>query len=60
CLFAVTGTDLRGPLRAGATDDELEAIVRGIWSKRADRYSEMRTSLTESVEKKVEMYHIGG
>jgi len=60
CLFAVTGTDLRGPLRAGATDDELEAIVRGIWSKRTDRYSEMRTSLTESVEKKVEMYHIGG
>ncbi len=28
CLFAETETDLRGPLRAGATDDDIEAIVR--------------------------------
>jgi cyclic pyranopterin phosphate synthase len=28
CLFSETETDLRGPLRAGATDDALEAIVR--------------------------------
>jgi cyclic pyranopterin phosphate synthase len=28
CLFAQTETDLRGPLRAGATDAELEALVR--------------------------------
>jgi cyclic pyranopterin phosphate synthase len=27
CLFAVEETDLRGPLRAGATDDELEALI---------------------------------
>ncbi len=28
CLFAESETDLRGPLRAGASDAELEAIVR--------------------------------
>jgi GTP 3',8-cyclase len=28
CLFAETETDLRGPLRAGASDADLEAIVR--------------------------------
>lgn len=29
CLFAVEETDLRAPLRAGATDDELAALIRG-------------------------------
>jgi cyclic pyranopterin phosphate synthase len=28
CLFATTETDLRGPVRDGATDDELVALVR--------------------------------
>src|SRR4051812_48591752 len=28
CLFSLNETDLRGPLRAGATDDDLETIVR--------------------------------
>ena len=28
CLFAQTETDLRGPLRAGATQAELEALIR--------------------------------
>ena len=28
CLFATEETDLRGPLRAGATDDELAALLR--------------------------------
>ena len=32
CLFATQGIDLRGPLRAGATDDELFELIRGIWS----------------------------
>jgi cyclic pyranopterin phosphate synthase len=27
CLFAVNETDLRGPIRAGATDDDLAAII---------------------------------
>ena len=33
CLFATQGTDLRGPLRAGATDDELLELIRGIWTR---------------------------
>jgi cyclic pyranopterin phosphate synthase len=63
CLFAGVGTDLRGPMRAGATDDELEAIIRRTWGNRVDRYSELRSSMTDEVRagrKKVQMYHIGG
>jgi cyclic pyranopterin phosphate synthase len=34
CLFSMNETDLRGPLRAGATDADLEAIVRAaVWRK---------------------------
>ena len=34
CLFSMTETDLRGPLRAGASDDELEASIRtAVWEK---------------------------
>ena len=63
CLFAVEGVSLRDPLRSGATDDELEAIIRATWGERNDRYSEIRSSLTQELRerrKKVEMYHIGG
>lgn len=60
CLFATQGTDLRGPLRAGNSDDDIEAIIRGIWTQRADRYSEERTTTGPNQKPKVEMYHIGG
>lgn len=60
CLFASRGEDLRGALRAGATDADLTDIIKGIWARRADRYSEERASLSGSRAKKVEMYHIGG
>ena len=60
CLFASSGIDLRTPLRAGATDKELQDIVRGAWGLRDDRYSEIRTMFTDEPRKKVEMYHIGG
>ena len=60
CLFANVGTDLRDPMRAGATDEDLESLVRGTWAVRVDRYSEERTSATEPRREKVEMYHIGG
>ena len=34
CLFSLNETDLRAPLRAGATDDDLEQIVRAaVWAK---------------------------
>ncbi|HVA31596.1 MAG TPA: GTP 3',8-cyclase MoaA [Gaiellaceae bacterium] len=59
CLFAVKGHDLRGPLRAGAADDELAAAIRAVWTPRNDRYSELRTAETASGPK-VEMSYIGG
>ena len=59
CLFATEGHDLRSLLRSGATDAELETAVRAIWSRRSDRYSEIRTSQTAPL-RKVEMSYIGG
>jgi cyclic pyranopterin phosphate synthase len=61
CLFATQGTDLRAPLRAGASDEELHDLVRHVWSGRRDRYSELRASLRGGAElPKVEMNYIGG
>ena len=60
CLFAVKGHDLRGVLRGGASDDEIAAFLRGVWTKRADRYSEQRTKATAGKRNKVEMSYIGG
>jgi GTP 3',8-cyclase len=63
CLFAGTGHDLRGPLRAGASDQALREQVAAIWTQRTDRYSEQRTrqtSRTQQQKPKVEMSHIGG
>ncbi|MGH8310043.1 MAG: GTP 3',8-cyclase MoaA [Steroidobacteraceae bacterium] len=59
CLFAVRGADLRAPLRAGASDDELRALVQQIWEGREDRYSELRTKSSALVPR-VEMSYIGG
>ena len=42
CLYARRGTDLRRPLRAGATRDELVQLIRTVWSLRADRGAEER------------------
>src|SRR6476660_7435901 len=59
CLFAARGHDLRAPLRLGASDEELVEQLRGIWTRRTDRYSELRTAETASLPK-VEMSYIGG
>src|SRR3989304_10518487 len=37
CLYAKTGTDLRGPLRGGASSEELKALIVPPWKRRADR-----------------------
>jgi GTP 3',8-cyclase len=61
CLFATQGMDLRAPLRAGASDEELYELVRGVWTGRRDRYSELRASMRDAAElHKVEMNYIGG
>ncbi|MEJ0000638.1 MAG: GTP 3',8-cyclase MoaA [Verrucomicrobiota bacterium] len=58
CLFSRFGHDLRGPLRAGASDAEVEARITAIWSAREDRYSELRAQAPP--RPKVEMSYIGG
>ncbi len=59
CLFASRGHDLRALVRGDAGDDGLETALRGIWLRRTDRYSELRTAET-TVRDKVEMSYIGG
>ena len=61
CLFASAGHDLRDRLRAGASEQEIEDALRQIWSKRVDRYSEVRTHDTKPIDtRKIEMSYIGG
>lgn len=45
CLYASTGTDLRRPLRAGATREEIGRLIETIWSMRADRGAEERLGM---------------
>jgi cyclic pyranopterin phosphate synthase len=59
CLFGLRGHDLRAPLRAGATDEELHAEIGRVWGRRTDRYSELRSAQTLDLPK-VEMSYIGG
>src|SRR5215211_1820695 len=59
CLFAVRGHDVRALLRNGASDDDLESAIGAVWSRRTDRYSELRTDATAALPK-IEMSYIGG
>jgi cyclic pyranopterin phosphate synthase len=47
CLYALTGVDLRGPLRAGASAEELAALIGGGWRARTDRGAEDRLALRD-------------
>ena len=47
CLYAQKGVDLRGPLRSGASPDELHALIAGAWGRRADRGAEERLRLRD-------------
>ncbi len=62
CLFASEGLDLRTPLRSGASDDDLLAVLEAAWRERRDRYSMDRTARTrlDMPTPKVEMSAIGG
>jgi cyclic pyranopterin phosphate synthase len=66
CLFAAQGTDLRAPLRAGASDADLVGLLQNTWRNRQDRYSELRGRLLEKKPtegekvERVEMYRMGG
>jgi cyclic pyranopterin phosphate synthase len=59
CLFARQGHDLKAMLRGGKSDDEIHEVIAGIWRRREDRYSEIRTQETSRL-RKVEMSYIGG
>ena len=50
CLYAEESIDLRTPIRDGSSDEEIVAIIRDGWSKRADRGAEIRL---ESASRKV-------
>jgi cyclic pyranopterin phosphate synthase len=57
CLFAAEGKPLRGALRQG--EDALVTQVAQIWTRRGDRYSEIRGDARAS-KRHVEMYLVGG
>ena len=45
CLYAQHGTDLRRPLRAGASHETLANLLRAVWAGRADRGAEERLAV---------------
>jgi cyclic pyranopterin phosphate synthase len=47
CLYATRGTDLRKALRAGATREDLHALIGSAWRERADRGAEERLAMAE-------------
>lgn len=57
CLFAGSGHDWKRVLRSTADESELRSFLEGIWTKRDDRYSELRG---EVVQAKAEMSYLGG
>ncbi|MDR3087961.1 MAG: GTP 3',8-cyclase MoaA [Azoarcus sp.] len=64
CLFAAEGDDLRGLLRAGGgesgNDEALRQRIAALWTRRTDRYSQLRLAQTEMPREKIEMSYIGG
>jgi cyclic pyranopterin phosphate synthase len=47
CLYAQHGTDLRRPLRAGASRETLLNLIRAVWEGRADRGAEERLGVRQ-------------
>lgn len=62
CLFARRGHDLRGLLRGGASDRELEQALLDVWARRSDRYSAERSEPNTQAHSspKAEMSYLGG
>ena len=58
CLFATQGKNLRPALSQG--EDALFQQLAGMWSQRADRYSELRRERKAKAGRPVEMFLIGG
>src|SRR5215203_1236598 len=47
CLYATNGTDLRTPLRAGMSADDLLGLLTKEWTARADRGAEERLAVRD-------------
>jgi GTP 3',8-cyclase len=48
-------------MRGGIEDAELGRIIDDVWTRRGDRYSELRTEGGREMRvEKIEMYYIGG
>jgi cyclic pyranopterin phosphate synthase len=47
CLHAARGTDLRTPLRGGATDREIAGMIESAWQAREERGAELRLAARE-------------
>jgi cyclic pyranopterin phosphate synthase len=47
CLYASSGTDLRGPLRAGTSRQELRGLIESTWRARSDRGAEERLAVRD-------------
>ena len=59
CLFSAEGHDIKSLIRSGASDAELAKMITAIWTRRTDRYSELRSEETTDLPR-VEMSFIGG
>jgi cyclic pyranopterin phosphate synthase len=70
CLYTTTGLDLKTPLRAGATAQDLERLLTERWRARTDRGAEVRLAMRErgplatarelKAEPRLEMHTRGG
>jgi cyclic pyranopterin phosphate synthase len=67
CLFSDVGHDLKSPVRGGASDREIQDLIRSVWERRTDRYSEERLEALHSTggyrtgaRRKIEMITLGG
>ena len=57
------GFDIKQIMREGISDDELVEVLTGVWNKRDDRYSDLRTEITAENRRKrnkINMSYIGG
>ena len=59
CLFATEGHDIKKIIRASRSDQDILDYFYNLWSKRSDRYSEVRF-MQKKDSPKVEMSYIGG
>ena len=59
CLFATEGHDIKKIIRASRNDQDILDYFYNLWSKRSDRYSEVRF-MQKKDSPKVEMSYIGG